>query len=143
MISESASKSASGGSIHPRHSTAVGRRSEERQRSLRGRVDSPKEPVEPDDPGLRAEVELLQPLAHAAVRGLRPGAAKRDHAVALDVLDLALHLHRAVDELAGEVEQRAAGAGPHLAPFAAARQKEGEARARGAAGAVVVLVDRA
>ena len=106
-------------------------------------VDPAEEAVEPDDPGLRAEIELLESLAHASVGGLRPRAAKRDHAVALDVLDLALHFHRAVDELAREVEQRAAGTGPHLAPFAAARQVEGEARARRTARAVVVLVDRA
>src|SRR5204862_8124883 len=49
----------------------------------------------------------------------------------------------AVDELARDVEQRAAGARPHLPPLAAARQVEAHARARGAARALVALDERA
>src|SRR5688572_5737615 len=106
-------------------------------------VEPPVEAVEPDDPGLRDEVELLEPLAHAAVGAFGPRAAKRDDAVRLDVLERAFQVHRAVAGRARDVERRARRAGPHLPPLLAARQVEADARARRAARAFPALLDRA
>src|SRR5688572_9116411 len=103
----------------------------------------PVEAVEPNDPSLGDEVELLEPLAHTAIGAFGPRAAKRDHAVRLDVLDRAFQVHRAVAGLARDVEHGPGRAGPDLPPFFAARQVEADARARRAARAFPTLLDRA
>src|SRR5687767_3330383 len=80
------------------------RRAAMARHSNRTSIEAPVKTVEPDDPGLGRQVELLEPLPDTAVGALGPGAAEGDDPVRFDIFNRAFHVHRAGAGRARDVE---------------------------------------